>query len=181
MTPASVNKLRVYPMRFRYTIAYVVLIVLVNYAFIKVQPVMLPGGVAWPPVALLVGFVFVVRDFAQREIGHYVLGAMGVGAVLSYFMATPQVALASALAFAISETVDWAVYSFTGKPLSQRILYSSLLGTPVDSLVFLYLIGYFSVAGVLAMTLSKLVGAVIVWWMIRRREMAAVPVAVTTD
>jgi uncharacterized PurR-regulated membrane protein YhhQ (DUF165 family) len=167
--------------RFRYTIAYIVLIVLVNYAFIKVQPVMLPGGVAWPPVALLVGFVFVVRDFAQREAGHYVLVAMAIGAALSYVMATPQVAVASALAFAISELVDWAVYSFTGKPLSQRILYSSLLGTPVDSLVFLYLIGFFSVAGVLAMTLSKMIGALIVWWMIRRREMATAPAPVTTE
>jgi len=167
--------------RFRFTIAYIVLIVLVNYAFIKVQPVMLPGGVAWPPVALLVGFVFVVRDFAQREIGHYVLGAMLVGAGLSYVMATPQVAVASALAFVISELVDWAVYSFTGKPLSQRILYSSLLGTPVDSLVFLYLIGFFSVAGVVAMTLSKMIGALIVWWMIRRREMATAPATVTTE
>ena len=168
-------------MRFRNTIAYILLIVLVNYGFIKIQPVILPGGVAWPPIALVVGFVFVVRDFAQREVGHYILVAMVIGAVLSYFMATPQVAVASALAFVISELVDWAVYSFTGKPLSQRILYSSLIGTPVDSLVFLYLIGYFSVAGVLAMTLSKMVGAVVVWWLVRRREMAAIPVTVTTD
>jgi uncharacterized PurR-regulated membrane protein YhhQ (DUF165 family) len=134
--------------------------------------VILPGGIAWPPIALVVGFVFVVRDFAQREIGHYVLIAMGVGAALSYWMASPQVAVASAAAFAISELADWAVYSFTGKPLSQRVLYSSVIGTPVDSVVFLSMIGFFSVAGAALMTLSKLLGALVVWWMIRRREMA---------
>ena len=70
----------------------------------------------------------------------------------------------------MSELADWAVYSFTGKSLSERILYSSALGTPIDSAVFLAGIGFFSAAGVAAMTASKMIGALIVWWMIRRRE-----------
>ena len=93
-------------MKFLSTALYIALIFLVNYAFSVVPPVELPGGTMWPPVALLVGFVFVVRDFAQREIGHYVLLAMGVGVVLSYFMADPFIAIASATAFLISELVD---------------------------------------------------------------------------
>ena len=157
-------------MRFKYTILYVVLIVAVNWAFTVIPPVALPGGTLWPPVSLLVGFVFVIRDFAQREIGHFVLLAMLVGAGLSYVMADPAVAIASAAAFAVSELADWAVYSFTGKSLSERILYSSALGTPIDSAVFLAGIGFFSAAGVAAMTASKMIGALIVWWMIRRRE-----------
>ncbi len=157
-------------MRFKYTILYVVLIVTVNWAFTVVPLVALPGGTLWPPVSLVVGFVFVVRDFAQREIGHFVLAAMLAGAILSYVMADPFVAIASAAAFAVSELVDWAVYSFTGKSLSERILYSSALGTPVDSAVFLAGVGLFSAAGVAAMTASKMIGALAVWWMIRRRE-----------
>ena len=157
-------------MRYLNTALYIASIVLVNWAFIVVPPVPIPGGALWPPVALLVGFIFVIRDFAQREIGHCVLVAMGVGVVLSYFMASPEVAMASATAFLISELVDWAVYSFTGRPLSQRVLWSSLVATPIDSAVFLAMVGFFSIVGVLAMTLSKLVGALIVWWLIRRRE-----------
>ncbi len=160
-------------MRYLNTLIYIALIVLVNYAFTKVPLVALPGGTMWPPVSLLVGFVFVARDFAQRDIGHGVIGAMLIGVAISYFMAGPQVALASAAAFTISEFADWAVYSFTRRPLSQRILLSSALGTPIDSVVFLGLIGALSLAGALAMTASKMIGACIIWWLVRRRELAA--------
>ncbi|MCW9033767.1 MAG: VUT family protein [Rhodospirillales bacterium] len=157
-------------MAIRFALLYIILIVVVNYGFTVVPLVPLPDGTMWPPMSLAVGFIFVVRDFAQREIGHKVLLAMLIGATLSYFMASPFVAVASVAAFLVSELADWVVYTVTNKPLSQRIFYSSLIGTPIDSAVFLYLIGHFSIAGVIAMTLSKLVGAFIVWWMIRRRE-----------
>jgi len=157
-------------MRFKFTALYIALIVAVNYAFSVVPLIELPDGTMWPPVALAVGFVFVVRDFAQREIGHKVLLAMLVGVAISYFMANPFVATASAAAFLISELVDWAVYTYTKRPLSQRILFSSLLGAPVDSAIFLGLLSLLSPAGILAMTASKLFGALLVWWIIRRRE-----------
>ena len=159
-------------MRYKFTTLYVALIVAVNYAFTVVPLVKLPDGTMWPPVALLVGLIFVARDFAQREGGHKVLLAMLVGVAISYFMANPFVATASAAAFLISELVDWAVYTYTKRPLSQRILFSSLLGAPVDSAVFLGLLSLLSPVGIAAMTASKLVGAFIVWWMIRRREHA---------
>ena len=160
-------------MRLKFTALYIALIVAVNYAFTQIPPITLPDGTVWPPVALIVGFVFVVRDFAQREIGHRVLLAMLAGAVLSYYMADPFIAIASAAAFAVSELADWAVYSFTGRPLSQRILLSSAVGAPIDSAVFLGGIGLLSATGVAAMTLSKMAGALLVWWMVRRRETAS--------
>jgi uncharacterized PurR-regulated membrane protein YhhQ (DUF165 family) len=156
---------------YRFTLIYIALIVAVNYGFSVVPLVKLPDGTMWPPMSLVVGFIFVVRDFAQREIGHKVLLAMLVGAGLSYVMADPYVAVASAAAFLVSEVADWLIYSLTKRPLNQRIIYSSLLSTPLDSAVFLFGIGHFSTAGVVTMTASKLVGAFIVWWMIRKREM----------
>ena len=159
-------------MKLKYTTLYVFLIVAVNYAFSVVPLVKLPDGTLWPPVSLVVGFVFVVRDFAQREIGHRVLLAMLAGAVISYFMASPIVAVASAAAFLVSEMTDWAIYSFTRRPLSQRILFSSAISAPVDSIVFLAGVGILSAAGVVAMTASKMIGALVVWWMVRRRELA---------
>ena len=158
---------------YKSTLLYIALIVAVNYGFTVVPLVKLADGTLWPPMSLAVGFIFVVRDFAQREVGHKVLLAMLVGAALSYVMAAPTVAIASAAAFLVSELVDWLIYSLTKRPLSQRILYSSLLATPIDSAVFLYAIGAFSIVGVLIMTASKLVGALIVWWLIRRREQPA--------
>ena len=129
--------------KFKYSLAYVVSILIVNIGFVYIPPVPLLGEM-FPPMSLVVGLIFILRDFAQREIGHKVLIAMGIGAVLSYFMADPFVAVASVVAFAISELVDWGVYTFTKRPLKDRILLSSALGTPVDSAVFLLILGFFS-------------------------------------
>ena len=156
-------------MKFKYTALYILLIVAVNYGFSVVPLVELPGGDKWPPLTLVVGFIFVLRDFAQRELGHSVILAMLVAAAISYFMADPFVALASLAAFVVSEFCDWAVYSFTKKPFAQRVLLSSALGTPIDSVIFLSMIGIASVQGVVLMTISKMLGALVVWYMIKNR------------
>lgn len=162
-------------MKLGYTTLYIALIVAVNYGFTVVPLAEMPGGEKWPPMSLLVGFIFVARDFAQREIGHRVIIAMLLAGVLSYIMASPFVAVASLSAFLVSEFADWAVYSFTSRPLSQRVLLSSALGTPLDSGIFLALIGHFSVIGIVVMTFSKMLGALVVWWMIRRKDAATAP------
>ena len=156
----------------RYVFLYVFTVVLVNFAFDKVPLLTLPGGELWSPVALVVGFVFVIRDYAQRDIGHYVLPAMFLGGFISWLMASPTVALASVCAFLTGEFVDWAVYTITGKPFSQRMLFSSALSTPLDSIVFLSMIDLFSMPSVIVMTLSKMIGSVIVFYIARRREIA---------
>ena len=154
-----------------YALLYVLTVVLVNCAFSVIPLVPLPGGDFWPPAALIVGFVFIIRDYAQREIGHWVLAAMLVGGAISWLMASPEVALASVLAFLTSELVDWAVYTFSGRPFSQRVLLSSALSTPVDSAVFLSMVGLFSMSSILVMTASKMFGAFIVFYLARRREL----------
>ena len=153
-------------MTYKFTIGYIISIVLVNIGFVYIPPIPLLGEM-FPPMSLIVGIIFILRDFAQREIGHRVLGAMVVGAVLSYFMAEPFVAIASVAAFFISEMVDWAVYTYTKKPLGQRILLSSAIGTPIDSAVFLLILGFFSPLGFLLMTAAKMIAAVAIWWRLR--------------
>ena len=151
---------------FKYTVFYIVLIVLVNFGF-SVVPLWPVLDVMFPPMSLAVGLVFVARDFAQREIGHRVWFAMGAAGLLSYLMADPFVAIASVLAFAISEAADWGVYTYTKKPFAERILISSIVSTPLDSAVFLAIIGHFSFLGCLLMTVAKLLGAIIVWQIVR--------------
>jgi uncharacterized PurR-regulated membrane protein YhhQ (DUF165 family) len=155
--------------QFKYSLAYVVSIVAVNIGFVYIPPVPLLGEM-FPPMSIIVGLIFILRDFAQREIGHKVLIAMAIGAVLSYFMANPFVAVASVVAFAISELVDWGVYTFTKRPLKDRILLSSALGTPVDSAVFLLILGFFSPIGFLLMTIAKMLSAILVWWRIKNED-----------
>lgn len=156
----------------RWTAAYIASIALVNYLFTVLPLYTLPSGDKWSLGSVIVGLVFVARDFAQREIGHHVWIAMLIGAILSYQMADPFVAAASLMAFAVSECVDWAVYSWTKRPLAQRIVLSSLISTPVDSAVFLQVIGHLSVTGLVIMVLSKMVAAIVVCELIRRREAA---------
>ena len=152
-----------------FVILYIASIVAVNWAFSVVPLLPMPGGEMFPPVSLLVGFVFVLRDLAQRAVGHNVLWAMAIGVGLSYVLADPFVATASAVAFAISELVDWLIYTITKRPLSDRILWSSALGTPVDSAVFLLMIGAFGWLGFIAMTASKMIGSLVVWLALKRR------------
>ena len=142
---------------------YIVSIVVVNVAFVHLPLVSLGEFGAWPPASLLVGVIFVLRDYAQRAIGHWVLAAMALGIVVSYLMASPMVAIASATAFAVSEAVDWIVYTVTKRPFRDRVLLSSAIGTPIDSAVFLGMLGFFGWVAVLLMTLSKMVAALLVW------------------
>jgi hypothetical protein len=89
--------------------------------------------------SLLVGGVLVLRDAAQRSWGHGVLLLMLVGALVSYRLGAPAVALASAVAFVISETVDWLVFSLTHRPFAERVWRSVLASAPIDTAVFLHL------------------------------------------
>ena len=151
--------------KIKFTLVYILSILLINIGFVYVPMLPLFGtGEMYPPMALIVGLVFVLRDYAQKEIGHKVLGAMAIGALLSYFMASPFVAIASVTAFLVSELVDWAYYTWSNKSLRQRILISSLLSTPIDSAIFLLMINQFSFVATIAMFVSKMLAALFIWY-----------------
>lgn len=159
-------------MDFKFSAAYLAAILCANLGFSYLPMIALPGGQMLAPMSFVVGAVFVLRDLAQRELGHRVLLVMGVGLAASYIMADPFVAIASAIAFAISELADWFVYTLTKKPLAQRILISSVVGTPLDSAVFMLVAGFFSWPGLLIMTASKMAAALAVYAYYNRRNYA---------
>ncbi len=173
-----------------WALLYVVLIPFLNWSFGVIHEVRLiePGGlfekgVALHPMTLVTGMVFVVRDFVQREMGHRVLVLMSIAVAWSFFYAWPVIALASGIAFAISEGVDWLMFTFTKYRLSTRILLSSAVAAPVDTTVFLYgadlakQMEYgldpgntLHVWNWVVFVIGKMVGAVIVSAIMRRRE-----------
>lgn len=135
------------------------------------------------PLTIATGMVFVVRDFVQREMGHRVLILMALAVAWSFYYSWPVIALASGVAFAISETSDWLIFTFTKYRLSTRILLSSALAAPIDTTVFLYgadlarqmQLGdpagtMFNVPNWVLFIIGKMIGAVVVSYMIRRRE-----------
>jgi len=147
---------------------YIVSIIAVNWLFVTLPYIHTPLG-EWSGANLVVGFVFVLRDLAQRQIGHYILLATLAAGAMTYMTVNPAVALASVTAFMVSETVDWGVYSFTKRPLEQRILLSSSISSPADTIVFLSMMNFLTPASFTLETASKIAGAVLVWVMLRRR------------
>ena len=155
--------------QYKFTIAYILSVVLINVGFVYV-PLIPFYDTMYPPMSIVVGLIFILRDFAQKEIGHKVFVAMLIGAFLSYIMANPYIAVASLVAFLISETVDWGVYSFTKKPLHERILISSSISTPIDSAIFLLMIGNFSVLATTTMFVSKMMAALAIWFWLGKKD-----------
>ena len=172
---------------------YVALIPFLNWSFGKVSGIDATNELGWlfgtahtilvNPLTIATGMVFVIRDFVQREMGHRVLVLMALAIGWSFYYSWPVIAIASGLAFAVSETVDWLLFTFTKYRLSTRILLSSALAAPIDTTVFLYgadlaqvMAGTASPGDMLNLPnwilfiLGKMVGAVVVSWMIRQRE-----------
>jgi uncharacterized PurR-regulated membrane protein YhhQ (DUF165 family) len=109
-----------------------------------------PGGPCLIPVApevlapsgvITVGLALVLRDLVQRRLG-WKAAAAGIvaGTLISGLVAPPQLVVASATAFLLSETVDMLVYT----PLQRRklilaVFASSAVGLVIDSIIFLWL------------------------------------------
>jgi uncharacterized PurR-regulated membrane protein YhhQ (DUF165 family) len=142
---------------------YIASVVLVNWGFSTFQ------GYEWF-WSIVVGTIFITRDFCQRAVGHWCLAAMAVAGVLSYFMANPYVAIASVSAFAVAEIVDWIVFSVTKRPLAERILISSAVSTPLDSLVFLGMIGALTPELLGLQVVSKMAAAILIFGMLKWRK-----------
>ncbi|MGE0740536.1 MAG: VUT family protein [Hyphomonadaceae bacterium] len=162
----------------RWTALYVGLMPVINWAFAGIPTIPLPdalGGGDWHPFTIVTGLVLVVRDFAQRELKHWIFAAMFAGLALSTLTSWPVIVVASGVAFLISETADWAVYTFSKRPLSQRILLSSAVGAPIDQVAFLGLAslvvpGIFAWGSVITGIVSKLIGAYIVSRIVAAQE-----------
>lgn len=142
-------------------------------------------GIELHPLTVVTGLVFVFRDFVQRQMGHRVLVVMALAIAWSFYYAWPVIALASGIAFAISEITDWLIFTFTRYRLSTRIILSSAVAAPVDTTIFLYgadlarqmKLGdepgnMLHLANWIVFIVGKMIGAVIIAYMIRQREKA---------
>lgn len=90
------------------------------------------------------GLTFVLRDALQDAAGKmWTLGLIAVGAAVSFMLADPFIALASAAAFLSSEVADLVVYT----PLRKRgyiraAVTSNVVGSFVDTIIFLAIAGF---------------------------------------
>ncbi|KQQ66516.1 preQ0 transporter [Pseudomonas sp. Leaf127] len=149
-----------------FLIAYIASVVLINFAF-SAAPHLDIIWSAWG------GLVFVLRDMVQTRFGHGAILAMLAALVLSYITSDPTIALASATAFAVSEGIDWLVFTITRRPLHDRLWISSALSIPVDTFIFFGMIDALSTPVLLTALGSKFAGVTAVWlimaWRLRRQ------------
>ncbi len=153
-------------------VGYIAVIVLANWAIQAFGVVPVGFGLMAPAGVYFAGLVFTLRDLVQEELGRvWTVAAIAIGAAVSALV-SPQFALASGVAFLLSELADFAVYT----PLRRRnwlaaVALSNTVGLVVDSVLFLtlafgdldFLAG--QVVGKLWMTLL----AVALLWTVRRR------------
>ena len=97
------------------------------------------AGLSFPAGAMAIGFTFTARDLVQRRFGKWgcwiwMFVAAGISALFS-----PTLALASLGAFVVAEGLDWAVFTTTPLSFRGRAIVSNIVGTPLDSVVFVYL------------------------------------------
>jgi queuosine precursor transporter len=120
--------------------AFVATVVAANWAVRHYGVVPIGFGLAAPAGVYFVGLAFTLRDAIHETLGRaWVLAAVAVGAALSAGL-SGRLALASAVAFGLSELADFAVYT----PLRRRgwlgaVVASNVVGLVVDSVLFLWL------------------------------------------
>ena len=141
--------------------AYVGTIVTANWASTH-WSALLVGAVAVPAGTLWAGVTFTLRDLLHECLGpRGVLAAIAGGAGLSWLLASPQIAVASVLAFTVSELVGSLVYGRlrTWSVLS-AVIGSNLAGLGIDSVLFVPL-AFGSFAFVPGQILGKTVATVL--------------------
>lgn len=175
-----------------YFLAFIACIPIANWMIGNVGTVCVPQGPCLVPVwprgpgghqlmapsgVLIIGLALVLRDLVQRRLGRSVaITAIVAGAALSGAVAPPQLIVASAAAFLLSELADFAVYTpLQSRGLVLAVLASSVVGLVVDSVLFLWL-AFGSLDYVAGQILGKLwmvlLALPVVHW-IRKREIAS--------
>jgi uncharacterized PurR-regulated membrane protein YhhQ (DUF165 family) len=120
--------------------AYIATIFGANWAIETFGLVPVGFGLLAPAGVYFVGAAFTFRDLAHDSVGRAgIVVAILIGAGLSAIV-SPQFALASGVAFLVSELADFAVYT----PLRKRgwlraVALSNAVGLVLDSVLFLWL------------------------------------------
>lgn len=157
--------------RLALSLAFLGCIVAANYVTTRYGMVPVGFGLMATAGTYFAGLSFVVRDSLQDSAGkRWTLAVIALGAGLSFLVADPFIALASAVAFGLSEVADLAIYT----PLRKRgyvraAVASNVVGSFVDTVAFLAIAGFpirqaiaGQMVGKLAITLAAVALVVIV-------------------
>lgn len=171
----------------RYTavVVYILTIVVANWMTAHYGLVPVGFGLVVSAGTFAAGFALISRDGVQVALGRrVVLVCIVAGALVSGLTSGVALAVASGIAFLVSEMVDFGVFTpLRPRSLPTAVLASSVVSAPVDTVLFLSLAGFgLSWQAVLGQFLVKtalaaLVAAFIYW----RHQCASTSVAPSMD
>lgn len=163
-------------------VAFLACILAANYATTRWGMVPVGFGLMATAGTYFAGATFVLRDLIQDLTGRRVVLVLIMwGAALSFAVSAPFIAIASAVAFGLSELADLAIY----QPLRRRgyiraAVASNVVGSFVDTVVFLTIAGFplweslpGQMVGKLMVTAAVVAGVVIVRALSRQPVRAA--------
>lgn len=124
--------------------AYVAAIVAANVLTFHFGLVPVGFGLLVTAGTYAAGFALLARDFVHRYAGlPWVFVGIAFGIVLSWLLASPAIALASAVAFGVAELVDLGVYSWAQpRGFVKAALVSNMVSAPIDTVLFLAIAGF---------------------------------------
>lgn len=124
--------------------AYIGSIVAANWMTATFGLVGIGFGLAVTAGTFAAGAALIARDGVQVSAGRVVaLVAIVVGAAMSWWLSTPALAVASGIAFLVSELVDLGVFTpLRERSIAAAVLVSSIVSAPVDTVLFLHLAGF---------------------------------------
>lgn len=125
-------------------VSYVSVVVAANIMTDRMGLLPVGFGLLVPAGTYAAGAALLARDFVHRYGGRYwSIGAIVVAAVLSWFMSTPGIAVASVAAFLIAELLDLVVFvALRPRGFVRAALVSNVIAAPLDTFVFLTLAGF---------------------------------------
>jgi uncharacterized PurR-regulated membrane protein YhhQ (DUF165 family) len=98
-------------------------------------------GLVAPSGTYVAAFVLVLRDLVQRSSGRLWGLAVIVPGIAITALMSPRLALASGVAFALGEVLDFGVYTPLSRRLGPALFASCLAGAVLDTFTFLLLAG----------------------------------------
>lgn len=123
---------------------YIGTIVAANWMTTTYGLVPIGFGLAVTAGTFAAGFALILRDAVQVTAGRLAaLAAIVIGCAVSYVISDPFIALASAIAFLVSELVDFGVFTpLRARSLALAVLVSSIVSAPIDTVLFLQIAGF---------------------------------------
>lgn len=139
--------------------AFLGCILAANYVTTEFGMVPVGFGLVATAGTYFAGLSFVLRDSVQDVHGkRWTVALIVLGAVLSFAISAPFIALASGVAFLASELADLAVYTpLRRKGYIRAAVASNLVGALLDTILFLWIAGFPILPAIPGQMVGKLV------------------------